>query len=132
MWFRFRILKIHFNTLNFVGSAFPFSSWTSNYNIYESECRLSEETVSIEIKFKKKIFFSANPSDPLDSDQMAREFLMQFANMPFTKDQELVFEFAQQRRGQQDQHEKLPTIYTLKIFVKQMEGMTVNSKPQEV
>ncbi|KAF7629298.1 hypothetical protein Mgra_00009193 [Meloidogyne graminicola] len=84
--------------------------------------------MNLSVDFQKK---PANPSDPLDSDQMAREFLMQFANMPFTKDQELVFEFAQQRRGQQDQHEKLPTIYTLKIFVKQMEGMTVNSKPQE-
>jgi len=62
---------------------------------------------------------------------MAREFLMQFANMAFTKDQELVFEFSQQRRGQQ-QNDKLPTVYTLKLFVRKMEGITFNSQPQEV
>uniref|UniRef100_A0A915MDW3 Vesicle-fusing ATPase n=2 Tax=Meloidogyne incognita group TaxID=654580 RepID=A0A915MDW3_MELJA len=83
--------------------------------------------INLTVDFMKK---PANPTEPLDSDQMAREFLMQFANMAFTKDQELVFEFSQQRRGQQ-QNDKLPTVYTLKLFVRKMEGITFNSQPQE-
>lgn len=75
----------------------------------------------------------SNPADPLDSDQMAREFLMQFGNMVFSKEQELVFEFNQLKRGQsQQQNDQKPTTYTLKLIVKKMEGTTLKSPPQEV
>jgi hypothetical protein len=77
------------------------------------------------------LLFSSNPAEPLDSDQMAREFLMQFGNMAFSKDQELVFEYTQQRRGGQ-QNDQKPTTYMLKVMVKKMEGATLNSPPQEV
>lgn len=62
---------------------------------------------------------------------MAREFLMQFPNMVFSTGQELVFEYAQQKRGPAGEPGK-PVGYTLKLTVKRMEGANLNSPPEEV
>lgn len=51
---------------------------------------------------------------------MAREFSMQFSNMVFTKGQELVFRYCQNDKT-----------HILKIIVKSMEGISINSKDQK-
>lgn len=51
---------------------------------------------------------------------MSHEFSMQFSNMVFTKDQELLFRYYQNAKA-----------HILKIIVKSMQGVSVNSKNQE-
>lgn len=51
---------------------------------------------------------------------MSHEFSMQFSNMIFTKGQELLFRY--------NQNDKT---YILKIIVKSMQGISVNSKDQQ-
>lgn len=60
-------------------------------------------------------------SEPLDSDEMAREFSMQFASVVFSKGQELAFKFAQKDKT-----------YTLILHVKTLEGAVMGQQPQEV
>lgn len=62
----------------------------------------------------------ATNTEPLDSDKMSHEFSMQFSNMIFTKGQELLFRY--------NQNDKT---YILKIIVKSMQGISVNSKDQQ-
>ncbi|KAL3090336.1 hypothetical protein niasHS_006788 [Heterodera schachtii] len=89
-------------------------------------------SISLTVDFQKK---PSNPSEPLDSDAMAREFLMQFANMVFTVTQELVLEYVQQKRstsGGEKATAMNATTYTLKLVVKRMEGANLNSSPEEI
>ncbi|KAH7727517.1 ATPase [Aphelenchoides avenae] len=60
-------------------------------------------------------------SEPLDSDEMAREFSMQFASVVFSKGQELAFKFAQKDKT-----------YTLILHVKTLEGAVMGQQPQEI
>ena len=79
-------------------------------------------------EFSSAFASRANP-EPLDTDQMAREFLMQFGNMVLTKEQLLVFDFQQSKRGNNDQQ---PVNYTIYLIIKRMEGQNLNSPPEEV
>ncbi|KAI3409772.1 hypothetical protein GPALN_006148 [Globodera pallida] len=91
--------------------------------------------ISLIIDFQKK---PSNPSEPLDTDAMAREFLMQFANMVFSVTQELVLEYVQLKRGAGGAGDSsvvksaMNTTYTLKLVVKRMEGANLNSAPEEI
>uniref|UniRef100_A0A914HCC2 Vesicle-fusing ATPase n=1 Tax=Globodera rostochiensis TaxID=31243 RepID=A0A914HCC2_GLORO len=77
--------------------------------------------ISLVIDFQKK---PSNPSEPLDTDAMAREFLMQFANML--------------KRGPGGAGDSsagksaMNTTYMLKLVVKRMEGANLNSAPEEI
>lgn len=68
-------------------------------------------------------------TDPLDSDQMAREFSMQFASMVFTEGQELAFKYVEKPKENSDKPGKE---HQLKIFVKSLEGATIGQKAQKV
>jgi len=59
-------------------------------------------------------------AEPLDSDAMAKEFSMEFANVVFTRGQEVAFRYPQKNK-----------IYQLKLMVKALEGTTVNSDVSE-
>ncbi|KAL3073578.1 hypothetical protein niasHS_017145 [Heterodera schachtii] len=110
----------------------PFS-FTSDQRIITS--------ISLIVDFQKK---PSNPSEPLDTNAMAQEFLMQFANTLFTVSQEFPMEYVQQKRG--TGREKLPpgkvnlvdsitmaTTYTLKLVVERMEGaVNLNTAPEEL
>uniref|UniRef100_A0A183BKN5 Vesicle-fusing ATPase n=1 Tax=Globodera pallida TaxID=36090 RepID=A0A183BKN5_GLOPA len=91
--------------------------------------------ISLIIDFQKK---PSNPSEPLDTDAMAREFLMQFANMVFSVTQELVLEYVQLKQGAGGAGDSsvvksaMNTTYTLKLVVKRMEGANLNSAPEEI
>ncbi|KAI6225894.1 Vesicle-fusing ATPase [Aphelenchoides besseyi] len=79
-----------------------------------------KQIVSIEFiaEFSQKKF---QTSEPLDSDAMAREFLMQSANMVLSVGQQLIFKYGEKGK-----------VNSLSLVVKSLEGAALNQAPSPI
>lgn len=76
------------------------------------------------------VFVFSQTTEPLDSDHMAREFLMQFAAMVLTEGQELVFKYVEKNKSENP--DKPGKEHQLKLVVKSLEGAVIGQKTQKV
>jgi len=69
-------------------------------------------------------------TDPLDSDQMAREFLMQYSASVFTESQEVAFKYTEKNKVENS--DKPGKDHQLKLIVRSLEGAVPGQKSKKI